>query len=550
MQDPLSERYRELLAGSYDCVDRIVVNGYFSLGHNPGGFREWWRRLFGSDDHLDNTHLMRLAGRFARRVYAFAKHRGIPVVHCRPGEKPHEIAEPYRAAPTARVGLFLITVSRAPAPLWEVHLTRAGKVKHIATKKSKPYVNHYGFHILEAEWGHVTFKICGHPPFPAQIILNGHEYVAGQAQKAGIDFTKEGSCFTHSSDAAGLGRVADTLSEARTIGRLSQVCERWIYTTCLCFALTLEEQQRTGFHYQYSTYQLEYSRNLLFQVGGQMDQVFQALIDRTRALLGVDRVKTIFGRRARPKTRPHKKKAPEWGVVIERPTYDLTVFKVRCGKLDLKIYTKGEHVLRIEVIVHNTRELRCARLLPNLPQIIARLRQMLERFLQTLSCLDACFIGDATLEQLPRPGRVGATAVGGIDFNQVRMRRVAEAVLALSPAPFGFTASDLARKVRTLSGQTESQYSPRRAAYDLKKFRAKQLVCRVQSTRRYEATPSGLRALAALFVLRDKVMKPLLAAACYLKTGRKPNNSTVLDQHYESLQTGMQNLFAELGIAA
>jgi hypothetical protein len=59
----------------------------FSPGHSPGGFREWWRRLFGSDEHLDNTHLMRMAGRFSRRLYAFAKKRGIPVVHCSPGKE-------------------------------------------------------------------------------------------------------------------------------------------------------------------------------------------------------------------------------------------------------------------------------------------------------------------------------------------------------------------------------------------------------------------------------------------------------------------------------
>ncbi|MDQ3765116.1 MAG: hypothetical protein M3460_27540 [Actinomycetota bacterium] len=47
MVDELTERYGDLLAGSYDCVDRIVLNGYFSLGHNPGGFRVWWRRLHG-----------------------------------------------------------------------------------------------------------------------------------------------------------------------------------------------------------------------------------------------------------------------------------------------------------------------------------------------------------------------------------------------------------------------------------------------------------------------------------------------------------------------
>src|SRR5438270_9377593 len=146
------------------------------------------------------------------------------------------------------------------------------------------YVNHYSFHILDPDWGHLTIKISGHPPFPAQVILNGHEYVACQARNAGITFTKEGNCFTTISDAAGLAKIADTLSEPRAIGRLSQVCERWIYD-CVCFALDFDEQKRSGFRYQYSNYQIEYSRNLVFEVGGHMDQVFQALIDRSRAPL-------------------------------------------------------------------------------------------------------------------------------------------------------------------------------------------------------------------------------------------------------------------------
>src|SRR6266571_4883919 len=63
MVDGFSQRYGDLLAGSYDCVDRIVLNAYYPLGHNPGGLRVWWRRWHGdSDEELDNTHLMRRAG--------------------------------------------------------------------------------------------------------------------------------------------------------------------------------------------------------------------------------------------------------------------------------------------------------------------------------------------------------------------------------------------------------------------------------------------------------------------------------------------------------
>ena len=85
-----------------------------------------------------------------------------------------------------------------------------------------------------------------------------------------------------------------------------------------------------------------------------MDQVFQALIDRSRVPLDLQTVKTILGYQRRPKFHRRKKNSAQWEVAVEKPAYDLTIFKLHCGKLTLKIYTKGERVLRIEVVVHNT----------------------------------------------------------------------------------------------------------------------------------------------------------------------------------------------------
>jgi len=55
------------------------------------------------------------------------------------------------------------------------------------------------------------------------------------------------------------------LSQQATAGRLSQVCDQWIYSACLCFGLDLDEEDRSGFRYGYSVYQAEYSRNLIFK---------------------------------------------------------------------------------------------------------------------------------------------------------------------------------------------------------------------------------------------------------------------------------------------
>jgi hypothetical protein len=388
---------------------------------------------------------MRMAGRFSRRVRAFAKAHQIPVIDCRRGERKHEIAEAYLATHAVERGLFLILVARAVAPVWEVERSRTGTIRRLA--KKKPYVNHYSF------------------------------------------------------------------------------------------------------RYTYSVYQAEYSRNFLFQVGGQMEAVFQQLVDRTRARLDVPHVKTLFGAKQRPRQRA-RTPTPRLAVAVETPTYHRTVFKVEFGALHLKAYTKGERVLRFEAVVHNTRDLGCGRVVTRFPAIVARRQGLLERFLTMLHCVDAAFIADTTLDDLPQPAQVGKTRVGGVDPNKPRMRAVLAAVLALAPAPGGFRVAAFMAKVQVIAGQPGAAYGPRQAAYDLKKLRGKHLIMRLGASRRYQAPPDAVRTIAALLILRDHVIRPLLAGMRTRRVGRKPKTWTVIDTHYETLRLDLRHLFQDLGIAA
>jgi hypothetical protein len=56
------------------------------------------------------------------------------------------------------------------------------------------------------------------------------------------------------------------------------------------------------------------------------------------------------------------------------------------------------------------------------------------------------------------------------------MRDALSGVLALAPAPRGFTVADFATKVHAITGTSDTEYSIRQAAYDLRKLRGKQLV--------------------------------------------------------------------------
>jgi hypothetical protein len=542
MADGFSERYGDLLTGSYDCVDRVVLNAYNPLCHSPGGFRVWWRRLHGDDAQLDNTHLIRMAGRFARRVRASAAAHGIPVIDCGRGERKHRIAEDYLAEHTVGPGVFLILIARAPATVWEVNRSSAGVIRNLAKKKS--FVNHYSFHLMDPDWGHVTIKMSGHPPFAAQVILNGHEYVACQAQKAGVCYTKEGNCFTQVPDPAGLAQLADTLSSPEAVGRLGQVIDRWIYTACLCFGLDLADADRTGFRYAYSVYQVEYSRNLLFRSGAQMDRVFNAVLDRTRSRLDVATLRTLFGAKQRPRTGGEP--SLHLAATIERPRYDLTIFKVHFGLLTVKAYTKGERVLRFEAITHNTRQLGCGRVLDKFPDIVTRLAGMLERFATAVDCVDTGFIPDRLLDDLPTPTLLGRTRVGGVDLDNPRIRAALAAVLALAAGP-SFAVADLAAKVADMTGRTD--YTIRQAAYDLRKFRGKDLVAKPGRGRRYQICAQATRTITALLALRDHVIGPILAGVRSPRPGRQPTTWTLIDRDYETLRTDMQTLFDHLGIS-
>ena len=548
--DELSSYYAELLEGTYDCVDRVVLNAYFPMGQTGGGLRTWWRQLHGSDANLNDDQLRDMAGTLSRRLRAYCARHQVPVIEAEAGQRKHELAEEHLPQDPKFRGLFVVITGNAPAPVWEVKRNAQNQIIEVQHRRKWPYVKHYYFHLMDPEWGHVTLRMCGYPPFGTQVILNGHEWVERQALRQNVTVAKSGNCFVEGSDFARVNRLAALLQRESAIGKLAAVCERWIYSSALCFALTREEQRRSGFQYQYSVFQLELSRNLLFVRGGTMDEVYQKLIDRTRQPLELEPLKTIFGFRHRPRQKLKRGgRGPEVAKAVQGHGYDLTVFKVRWGNLTLKIYDKGGRVLRVEVVVHNAKELRCGKVLQKLPVLLERMSGMLVRFLNTVQVAHVSFLDQGAFERWAEPSTRGTRRLAGIDLNKARNRHVVDAVVGLATQPEGFSLAELAAAVRTRAGWGPKRYSVRQAAYDLAKLRGKKLAKRKEKSRRYVSDPSGVRTMCAYLLLREKVIKPLLAGVTR-PPGRPPKVLHPLDRHYVNLREELNRAFATIGLAA
>jgi hypothetical protein len=533
LRDELSQHYSELLDGTYECVDRIVLNGYYSPGYSGGGFRTFWRLLKGSDDTLDKNHLMRMAGRFGRRVRAFCASKDIPLIYSKSGDRKHEHAERHIPKSAEFNGIFYVFVSRFPAVVWDVHEA----TKHL--EKRRTFVNHYWFHIIDKDWGHITVGISSHPPFGLRIIFNGHEWVHHKAMSNKLKITKEGNCFTSfqsANDLDGLCNIADTLCQK---GQLQKVCDHWVYR-CLWFGLDFEQQRQTGFCYKYSFYQVELSRNFLFHRGTQLDDIYQNIIDLTRRQLDLKRLKTIFGFKRRPRNRKHKQKS--FQIRIERPSYDMTVFSINDGKLTVKIYDKGERVLRIEVICHNISEFKCKRAVENFPMILEKLKERLQAFISVLFFSHVSFIDKGEFDQFSQPSKKGRRRVAGIDINKPRCRNVMKAVLALAIKPSGFTSKELASKYVNICQLSEDSYNPRQAAYDLRKLKAKGIVQRKEKSRKYHITSKGIAMIVAIIIIREKIFKPIVAGITKEKIAQSPRKLSKVDQLYIYITEGITDI--------
>jgi hypothetical protein len=551
--DAFAAYHAHLIEAAYDCVDRLVVNCYYPLGQVGGGFRTFWRQWQGDDSGLNDQALRQAAGDLARRLKAHCQQQGILWIECGPGDLKYEIAREHRPKDPAFRGVFAVLVGRAPAPLWEVRRNGQGQITELRRTAQWPYVQHYYFQILDPEWGHVVVRLCGYAPWGAQVIVNGHEWVERQARAQKVRMAKEGNCFIEGTHYRAVDRLASALSGPELGPRLAALCARWLYSACLCFALPLAEQQRLDFQYHYSIWQLEYSRNYLFHQAQVLEEVFQKLIDRTRAPLDIKTLETVFGRRHRQPTKKQQRAGRsgyEVAKEVDASSWDVTVWRVRWGLVVLKVYDKAGRVLRVEVKVLNTAGLGCGKGLGKLGEQLECMQGMLERFLASLQVAHVAFLDAEQFERWAEPSQRGNRRLAGLDLNKARNRTVIAALSGLATRPEGFTTAEVAQAVRGRTGWEEAQYPTRRAAYDLAKVRGKDLLERMPGRRRYECRPQQLRVLCGYVVLREQVIKPVLAGLAHQELPPPPPKLSALDQHYLTLRAELQRTCHTLGLAA
>src|SRR6202008_882475 len=111
---------------------------------------------------------------------------------------------------------------------------------------------------------------------------------------------------------------------------------------------------------------------------------------------------------------------------------------------------------------------------------------MIVEFLAVVQAAHLSFLPAEQLDSLVMPTYRGQQRLAGVDIQKPRPCAVAQALIALAAQPDGFTAEQTAPRGPNQQGRSMAKNKPRKAAYDLGKFRGKALVQRHLNPRPYQ----------------------------------------------------------------
>jgi hypothetical protein len=330
----LTERYARQIAGVLSCYDRIVITGTLPGVCFPEGMARHLRvqgvRVFDYPRFVEplrnaiRENAARLAQEhglaieFVRAVGAFRKEDRIKAVLAQRGTAP---------------GLVHIFSAMEPCPAFMPWTDKATGKTSLRYKDGKCL--HFYFYFIDAAFGLCYLRVPTWAPFRLQFYCNGHNWLAGQLDQAGIACQQLDNTFSSIAD----WQRAQALSDAFPIEQVHQLLDRVAARYCPVAA-------RFETTYHWSIMQVEYATDLVFFRQEDLRPLYDTLVRTAIHAVKPEHVATFLGRKLTGNY------ADEVGNDFHT-RIEGTRLKHHMGPVAIKLYDKQALVLRIETTVND-----------------------------------------------------------------------------------------------------------------------------------------------------------------------------------------------------
>jgi hypothetical protein len=485
-----------------ECLDRIYLNAYvpnLQVGGQVVSFLT---------AHLGNpipspAIFHKIGDRFRAAVAGYVEREHIPVVRFGTHDRKADVMRPYlaRAERQQRPGVVAVGVAQEFQSVfvgYDRAKDRPGPPS-FAFAKTDRRVNCYYFYVWDRDFGPGFVKICSYFPYPAKVWVNGHEWAKRQATMAGIGFTALSNGFASCDDPQRLQTICDRLGP----NHILLFFERWLRQ----IPTPLGKADRAGgYWWELSMRQIEISRTLVLDAPRRARAFFEAVVADNLDLGRPDVVELIFAgppnRRGRPRTHPQTSKTK---IVTRGVDVAVSAFYKHSR---VKEYLKDGRALRVETVVNSPNDLGCQRRLHNLPELVAKAREVNARMLSVQRAGQGCAIETAAFERISQPYIREGQRTGALRFGDPRAMALAGALAMTIHTVAGFTNRSLRAHVAGLLG---APYTANQMTYDLRRLRLKDLIRRLPRSNTYVLTPDGVAFAVFYTKLGNRLLEPLMA---------------------------------------
>ena len=498
----LTERREKQIAGVISCYDRMLIYGTLPKICFADGMT-----LFLHCRKVKIFDYPKFAQPFREELREnaerLATEHGLKIDHIRKRnfrkeEKIQEVIQRRGNHP----GLVWIFSAMEPCPTYKPWYNKETGKAYLTPDDGKCI--HYYFYFIDEELGLCYVRVPTWLPCRLQIYFNGHNWLAAQLEKRGIQYTMLDNSFAHIEDWAGAQRIADGWEAKRIHRRLDQFARQF------CPIL-----RHFGVAYHWSLNQCEYATDIVFRRQADLQAIYGNLTRTAIHAVKPDNVATFLGKKLTGHYQDEM--GNRFNIRIEG-----TRVKHTMGPVSIKMYDKFGLILRIETTVRDvsffrhyrqvehrngTTEMKNAdmqKTIYSLPALRELLSAANRRYLEFISVIEDDTAGIDKLTRLSQSVEQSGRKYRGFNFFDDEDQELFETLLRGEFNITGLQAKNLRAR---LTGKTSNQISRL-----MKRLRTHGLIKKVGRTYKYYLTAFGKETIALGLKLKGLYIIPQLAS--------------------------------------
>jgi len=502
MIEQLTDKYADQMYGVLNCYDRIIVAGHLQpLSYAKGMTSYLYKEQIRIFDYPDFAKPLRNLIRENAATVAKAQGVAIEFVtksrQMRKEKRIRQIIEERGDHPGLVHILSAMEACTAYMP-WHDKETHKNYVK---TTQGKCL--HYYFYFIDEEFGLCHLRVPTWSPFRLQFYCNGHNWLASELRRRGLDYVQYDNAFLEIDDFEQANELAAALDVTRLHAKLDQFVQQYCPVSA-----------HLDLNYSWSLMQVEYATDLVFKEQSTLQAIYPHLLETLIQAVKPADIATFLGRKL------HGNYQDEMGnrFSVRR---EGSCLRHHMGPVSIKMYDKFSIVLRIETTVTNVAFFRQRRqvhhrdgttsikwapmkkTIYSLPALQEQLVAANQRYLKFVSAIETPEIGVKKLHKLTETKTVNQRRYKGFHLLTEEDASLLRTLLRGEFVIQGFTNKALRQHLDRLnSGQVTRL---------LKRLRVHGLVKRVGKHYKYYLTEFGRQAATMALKLREMVIIPSFA---------------------------------------